>query len=114
MFQFFMPKLDLDQLSSAHTLTGVLELLGAYVTRLRRSGRLPASCRAMTVETAADLFNWWIELDRLCFECRERKDEAILFECRAALGAAWQRATELGYKLPRARIREGSDTASVA
>ena len=85
------------RLAAATAVGTLVDLMEAYAFGVKR--RLPDSCRSLQVNDAGDLFNWWLEFDRLSSESRE--SDGLLAECRDLFGAAWEKAATLGYRLQR-------------
>jgi hypothetical protein len=53
----------------------------------------------LKLRACRDLFFWWLEFDRLVNDSRNPSAGSRLGLCRDVLGAAWERAAALGYKL---------------
>ena len=102
MFGIGAPSVE-SKVAAANNVEELVQEMHRYARRLQKDKRLPADCRGVEVASGADLFNWWIEFDRMA---AERSDPAgVLYECREVFGLAWERAATLGYKLQRVSVR---------
>jgi hypothetical protein len=97
-----------ERMSAAASVDEVMALLSEYLRELKRerqNGLLPAHCRHMVLLSPADVQFWRDELDTAwdVFPTKAyHAGRTVLEVSRAVFGAAWDRLTALGYRMPRA------------